>query len=657
MTTTLLNPDGTPLKLRNAPFEPYARDNPTGFRVREAMTIAERAEGSETPDVFVAFSSEAPVERYDWMTGETYLEILDHAPGSVDLSYAKDGLPFCLDHRLSQMIGLAEDVRIDGDRLGRCRAVQGNHPDAQRAFADMRGGIRKKISFGYWPGDNYTQTKRADGVIERVYRDWKPFEVSSIPVPADYDQAGIGRSAPGASANASPTPAAGEQPHTKESTMDPEETSERGSARAPDTKAAERIAVLEREAARKDAIRQLGEAAGLSLAEVNAYIQSDKSPDVVGRELLTKAAEKLREGPKAVVLTEKEQQAYSFHKLITGLANDERSGFEFEVSDEIAKRMGRPNQGQAFYPTTGKGPFAVAGQRTQLGFAAGAGKGGELKFTEYAGFAEALRARMVLGRTQAQFVNGLQGDFALTVQTVAGSFAWGAETANAALSSLTIAQRLGQPKVGQSATSFTRQFMRQSAEAVEPLVRRDLLAIHGRGVEAAAYAGPGTGGAPRGVLNTVGVNLVPLGTNGGAPTYNMAVDMETEVAADNADADAMAFITTTRVRGALRKTQVFAGTNGAPVWTGGRDGELLGYPAYATNLMPSNLVKGSSGANCHAAIFGDWSSLYVLEWGAAELMVDPITNGPAIIRVLSYQLIDILVRYPEAFTIVNDILP
>lgn len=644
-------------RLRHAPFDPYARDNPAGFRVREAMTITERATAEETPDVFVAFSSEAEVERYDWMTGETYLEVLDHSPGGVDLSYAKDGLPFCLDHRLSQMIGLAEDVRIDGDRLGRCRAIEGNHPDARWVFADMRSGIRKKISFGYWPGENYTQTKRADGMLVRVYRGWKPFEVSTVPVPADYNNAGVGRSAPGAtSATEVPIPAAGEQPHTKESTMSAVATPEPGTAPAPDTRAAERIAVLEREAARKDAIRQLGEAAGLTLAEVNAYIQSEKSPDVVGRELLTKAAEKLREGPKAVVLTEKEQAAYSFHKLITGLANDERSGFEFEVSDEIAKRMGRPNQGQAFYPTTGKGPFKVA-ERTQLGFAAGAGKGTELKFVEYGGFGEALRARMVLGRTAAQFVNGLQGDFALTVQTGAGSFVWGAETANAALSSLTIAQRLGSPKVGQSATSFTRQFMRQSAEAVEPLVRRDLLAIHGRGVETAAYSGSGAANNPRGVLNTVGVNLVALGANGAAPTYNMAVDMETEVAADNADADAMAFITTTRVRGTLRKTQVFSGTNGVPVWTGGRDGELLGYPAYATNLMPGNLTKGTSNGICHAGVFGDWSSLYVLEWGAAELMVDPITNGPAIIRVLSYQLIDILVRYPESFSVVLDILP
>ena len=37
--------------------------------------------------------------------------------------------------------------------------------------------------------------------------------------------------------------------------------------------------------------------------------------------------------------------------------------------------------------------------------------------------------------------------------------------------------------------------------------------------------------------------------------------------------------------------------------------------------MPSNLTKGTSNGICHSAVFGDFSSLYVLEWGAAELMV------------------------------------
>jgi hypothetical protein len=74
-------------------------------------------------------------------------------------------------------------------------------------------------------------------------------------------------------------------------------------------------------------------------------------------------------------------------------------------------------------------------------------------------------------------------------------------------------------------------------------------------------------------------------------------------------------------------------------------------------LIPGNLTKGTSSGTCHAAIYGDFSSLYVLGWGAAELMVDPLTSGPALVKVMSYQLADILVRYPESFSVCVDITP
>ena len=226
-------------------FAPATAENPVGFVTREVTLSATRMK-DDTGRLAVAFSSEAPVERFDWRTGETYVEVLDHTAGAVDLSYAKDGLPFCLDHNLSKMVGLLEDVTIDEDRIGRGWFRQGNHPDAEWVAKDMADGIRKKISFGYWPGNDYTQDKRADGTIERRYRNWMPYEASTVPVPADYDLAGVGRSAPGARTSHSLTPAAGEQPHTMERGMKEDNASAQGVAPAPDTRAAE-LAVLARE--------------------------------------------------------------------------------------------------------------------------------------------------------------------------------------------------------------------------------------------------------------------------------------------------------------------------------------------------------------------------------------------------------------------------
>ena len=65
---------------------------------QEAM--ATRAEGDER--IPISLSSEQPVER--WFGRE----ILDHSAAAVDLTYARAGLPFLMDHDTGTQIGLLE---------------------------------------------------------------------------------------------------------------------------------------------------------------------------------------------------------------------------------------------------------------------------------------------------------------------------------------------------------------------------------------------------------------------------------------------------------------------------------------------------------------------------------------------------------------------
>lgn len=225
------------------PFALETRDNPSGFRTREFTVRAERAGEEETAPLRIAISSEAPVERYDWRTGEYYDEVLDHSPSGPDLSYVRDGLPFLLDHDIENQIGLGTTPTVDADGVLRTEVIRGNHPDAAWVFADMAAGIRKKVSIGYWPGMRFVQTKdEATGRITRRYSGWMLYEASSVAVPADY-AVGVGRSASGAVRTEQAVNPANS---TKETTMTVDTTSERGAAPAPDTRAAE-LAVLARE--------------------------------------------------------------------------------------------------------------------------------------------------------------------------------------------------------------------------------------------------------------------------------------------------------------------------------------------------------------------------------------------------------------------------
>jgi len=228
------------------PFAPETRENPAGFRTRDfTIEIETRAAGApEDAPLRIAISSEAGVERYDWRTDELYEEVLDHGAGGVDLSYARDGLPFLLDHNLGRQIGILENVSIDADRVIRGDFRPGNHPDAAWVTADMRDGVRKKVSVGYWPGNNYKQEKRADGTTVRRYRGWSLYEASSVAVPADYT-VGVGRSANGRAVVTQDDTRTGDEPKTQEQRMH-DNASVAGASPAPDTRAAE-LAALARD--------------------------------------------------------------------------------------------------------------------------------------------------------------------------------------------------------------------------------------------------------------------------------------------------------------------------------------------------------------------------------------------------------------------------
>lgn len=144
---------------------------------------------SDKRTIDLAFSSEYPVMRWDPDEGE-YWEVLDHDERNVDLSRLRSGAPLLYMHRMSEQIGVVDDVSIDGDKKGRATVRFSKSSRADEIFQDVRDGIRKHVSVGY----------QITKVVGRDVKDgipvlrfaWSPYEISSVPVPADPD-VGVGR--------------------------------------------------------------------------------------------------------------------------------------------------------------------------------------------------------------------------------------------------------------------------------------------------------------------------------------------------------------------------------------------------------------------------------------------------------------------------------
>jgi HK97 family phage major capsid protein len=403
---------------------------------------------------------------------------------------------------------------------------------------------------------------------------------------------------------------------------------------------------------RAKAITELCEMHGIK-GEAADYIATGASVNEVVGKIRDRAQSNL-DAMKAtnVELNEREQRQYSLSRAIMAAADDDWSaaGFEREISEHIRKNMPKDYKarGGFFYPVR-------AALNTGTATA-----GGNTVFTQEGDFIDLLRARMKVAELGATIITGLEGGtVAFPKQSAASSWTWVAENpgSDVADSDATFAQVLLAPKSGQSSTAFSRQLLNQSSLDAEMFVRNDLTLVAALGIDLAAINGSGASNQPTGILNVSGIGSVAGGTDGAAPTYAHMVDLETEIAVDNADIGSLAYLSTPGIRGKLKKTETFASTNGQPVWTGGREGEVNGYPAHVSTQVPSDLDKGTSTAVCHAVIFGVWSQLLIGYWGALELVVDPYTKKKqGLVEVTSFQQVGIAVRHAEAFAAMKDAL-
>lgn len=610
----------------------------------DERALAARADGDQR--IPVAISSETPVERVDWQTGERFLEVLDHAPGSIDLAWAARGIPLLLSHDSRDQYGLVTELTLGDDRKLRGWIKFSRGAKAQEIRQDIEDGIRPMVSVGYRTGEEFITERTADGLPVRRYKNWTVFEVSTVPIPAD-PSVGIGR-AHTAAAFATPPAAQARSEHMETTTVP--------TAPAAPAPVAVHPAAADDSRSREATIYAFAAEAGLNARDAQALVDSGRDARSIGMELLgrmNKAADHAAAPKPAVELTEREQSQYSLMRALNGIATGKRSGFEFEVSDEFARRTGRDysNNNSFFLPLN---------LRTQLSIGT-SNKGGELRATELRPeLIDLLRQRsLAIGTLGARFMPGLVGNVAFPRQTAAATASWVAEApgSDMALSSLSLDQVTLSPKTLQASTTVSRQLLAQSTPAADQIVFDDLIAQHAVAIDTAVLYGTGASNQPTGVGVASGTNLIAMGANGAQASLAKVLEGMREIEIDNAMTDNVTFVTTPAMKFSMASIVRFASTDSRTLWDLDTS-SVVGVPAYSTNNLPTNLVKGTSGAVCHAAIMGDFSQVMVGEWGAgAEIIVDPYTLARRnLIQITSIQFSDVQVRVPSAFAVYRDLL-
>ncbi|MCU0589867.1 MAG: phage major capsid protein [Desulfobacterales bacterium] len=604
------------------------------------MEIDRSAVDEKGRTVELSFSSDEPYERW-WG-----VEILDHEPGSMRVKRLKASGALLMDHNSRDQVGVLEKVWIGDDRKGRAIARFGKSARAEEIWQDVIDGIRKSVSVGYIV-HRAVLVEEKEGVETYRIMDWEPFEVSLVSVPADVT-VGVGREASDQQRN-----------HSLVIKYDQKEIPMEKETVQPDPAA---------EAAKiKDITEKARQAEQTRIREITAYGEKFNLRDFAGEainrgasvdEFRMQVLEKIGkvkpvETTPDIGLSDRQARQFSFVRLLHALSTGRRehAAFEFECSDAVAKQLGKSARG-------GFVPMDVL--RRDLNVTTDA-QGGHLVDTNLlaADFITLLRNKMVIAQLGTRMLTGLVGDVAIP-GALAGSTAYwvGESTDITTESTQTFRQVALTPKTVGAYSDISRKLLLQSSLDVEMYVRNELATTVALEIDRAAINGSGSSPEPRGILNVVGIGAVVGGTNGKAPTYANIVGLESEVAIDNADVGALAFLTNAKVRGKLRTVFTNATYGEIPVWTDGADGmgRVIGYRAAVSNQVPSTLTKGSSNV-CSAIIFGNFADLVIGQWGALDIMVDPITGGlQGTVRVIALQDVDIAVKNAVSFSAMKDAL-
>lgn len=609
-----------------------------GGRAERALLVERQAIDEAARTAMLAFASEAPYERY-WG-----IEILETTATSMRQGRLRSGANLLCDHDTRDVVGVVESVEVGADRVARALVRFGKSARAEEVWQDVRDGIRRNVSVGYLI-HKAVLVETGDKADTYRVTDWEPYEVSLVSVPADAS-VGVGRSLEAPSAPQAKEPAPATEPTPTET---PKET--RTMSDPVITPAAPVVQVVET----RNHAAEIAKIAATIPGGADLAMRSLQAGHTV-EQFQAEAMRALASKPLPTAdigLSAKETKQFSVVRAIHALANPQdqaaqrAAAFEFEASLAVGTKMGKAARG-FFVPNEVQRRDLVVGTPTA---------GGNLVATELlsGSFIDMLRNAMVIDRMGVRMMTGLVGQIAIPKQTGSATAYWVAENGAPTESQQAIGQVTMSPKTVGAFTDISRKLTLQSSISVEQMVNQDLATVLGLAIQQAAISGTGASNQPSGLLTLITPSVIG-GANGLAPNWAHIVDLETAVSVANADMGTLGYLTNTKVRGKLKTTEKFTGTSGQPIWDNSGQ-PLNGYNAGVTNAVPSNLVKGTSGATASAIIFGNFADLMIGMWGSLDIMVDPYTGSTAgTVRVVALQDVDVAVRNAESFATMVDAL-
>lgn len=379
------------------------------------------------------------------------------------------------------------------------------------------------------------------------------------------------------------------------------------------------------------------------LAKIDEYTRELNDAIVVDAADKALAANHISDGER------REINRFSYAKYMREAIDGKLAGLEKEMAEEAkreAANIGVQLQGVGIPHVVLSNKRAAAGQNVTV-----PAEGGYLVQEESLVYVDALRAKLILNELGVTFLTGLVGNLPLVK---GGQFSAQWLDENGVMTEgekVAFSKYLLSPKRVALMGAYSKQLFLQGSIDIENYIVNELTTAHAKALNEAMINGSGASGQPKGILNLDGIGSVVGGENGAVLDWKKVVGLETAVAVENADLGSLAYLTNSKVRGAMKTTEKSQGTARFLM----EGGEVNGYKTVVTNLVPADIKKGT-GVDLSAMIFGNFSDVVLAQWGGLDFIIDPYTLAKSgDIKIVANAFHDLGYKHEKSFAAIKDI--
>ncbi|MDM1325908.1 phage major capsid protein [Myroides odoratimimus] len=372
---------------------------------------------------------------------------------------------------------------------------------------------------------------------------------------------------------------------------------------------------------------------GLTPEEQTQIEAMDKEVDNLDSEIARELANEARQlrfaeflGSNGGSSTSEELEVISIQKrasmvtVLRGLSN--KNGYKLEGAEKELHEIGLAENRSAGVnvpeDTAFSFPINTVHRATQQTVSQDGGEyGGELVQDQSLRMVEGLRPSLFLEELGASFFMGLIGGDLPLITSDSFKMQYAGEVEEIDVQKGKFGGKKLSPKRTAGAFDISNRLLMQSSIDVENWILKEMRTGLGVVVQSGAINGTGLDNQPTGLLQMTGVNLAE-DTAAVEATWKKIVELQSLIEESNSTDDSLGYLIHPRVKAVLKCLVKDPGA-GQFIFNNKMIDDL--------NTKSSMIVPNLSG--CYPIIFGDWSQLFMGQWGAINIQANPYSADRA----------------------------